>query len=68
MDRATKKLGQKVKRLRIQRMMSQATLALRAGVTRGYVSRLEIGRHDPALSTLRKLARALRVKLADLLE
>jgi transcriptional regulator with XRE-family HTH domain len=48
--------------------MTQEELAKRAGLTRGYVARLETGRHDPALSTLEKLAKALRVKVAELLE
>jgi transcriptional regulator with XRE-family HTH domain len=33
-----------------------------------YVGRLETGRHDPKLSTLRKLARALGVPVTALLE
>ncbi len=48
--------------------MTQAELAKRAGLTRGYIARLETGRHDPALSTLEKLAKALRVSVARLLE
>jgi transcriptional regulator with XRE-family HTH domain len=48
--------------------MSQRELARRAGLSRAYVARLEIGRHDPTLSTLEKLAKALRVKVTRLLE
>jgi transcriptional regulator with XRE-family HTH domain len=48
--------------------MTQAALAEKVDVTRGYLSRLEMGRHDPPLSLLRKLARALGVKVADLVE
>jgi transcriptional regulator with XRE-family HTH domain len=33
---------------------------VKAGVSLGYIARLEIGKHDPRLSTLRKLAKALR--------
>jgi transcriptional regulator with XRE-family HTH domain len=46
--------------------MTQATLAKKAGVTRAYLSRLEMGRHDPPLSRLQKLAKALKVTLAEL--
>ena len=56
-----------LKRLRGRRGLTQQALAVRAGVSLGYVSRLEIGRHDPKLSTLRKLARALGVPAAELL-
>ena len=63
------RLAMRLKRLRKARNnMTQEELAKRAGLTRGYVARLETGRHDPALSTLEKLAKALRVKVAKLLE
>ena len=39
----------------------------RVGVSRAYLARLEMGRHDPPLSRLRKLAKALGVPLAELL-
>jgi transcriptional regulator with XRE-family HTH domain len=62
-------LAMRLKRLRKARQhMSQRELARRAGLSRAYVSRLEIGRHDPRLSTLLKLAKALRVRVSKLLE
>jgi len=57
----------RIKRLRKERGMSQEALATKAKVTREYVARLEAGRHDPSLSTLSQLAKALRVKVAELL-
>ena len=48
--------------------MTQEQLARRAGLSLGYVQRLEVGRHDPPVSTLRVLAKALGVKVAKLLE
>ena len=47
--------------------MTQQALAQKVGVSRAYLSRLELGRHDPPLSRLRKLAAALKVPLARLL-
>jgi transcriptional regulator with XRE-family HTH domain len=47
--------------------MTQEALATRAGVSRAYLSRLEMGRHDPPLSRLRKLAKVLKVPVAELL-
>ena len=62
-------LAMRLKLLRKKRNnMSQRELAKRAGLSRAYLSRLEIGRHDPTLSTLLKLAKALRVRVARLLE
>jgi transcriptional regulator with XRE-family HTH domain len=48
--------------------LSQAELADRAGLSREYVNKIEAGRHDPALSTILGLAKALRVKASRLLE
>ena len=48
--------------------MTQEDLAVKAGVSRGYLARVETGRHEPTLSTLEKLAKALKVKVGKLLE
>ena len=48
--------------------MTQDALAKKAGVSRAYLSRLEMGRHDPPLSRLRKLAKALKVPIEKLLK
>ena len=58
---------QRLKALRRARGLTQAVLAAKVGVTRAYLARLEMGRHDPPLSRLRLLARALRVTVGDLL-
>lgn len=62
------RLSMKLKQLREARGWTQEQLAEKAGVSRAYVSRLEIGRHDPPLSMLEKLAKALKVKVGKLLE
>lgn len=36
-------------------------------ISRGYLARLEIGRHDPTVGTLQRLARALGVNVVRLL-
>ena len=58
----------KLKSLRGQRGLTQVTLAKKAGVSAGYIARLETCRHDPKLSTLVKLAKALGVPVTELLE
>jgi transcriptional regulator with XRE-family HTH domain len=58
----------RVKRLRKSREMTQEQLARKADVSLGYIARLETGHHDPKLSTLVKLARALGVPVTKLLE
>lgn len=55
-----------LKKLRAQRGWSQAALSQRAGLTKEYIARLELGQHDPSLSTLTRLAKALKVSVAVL--
>lgn len=57
----------RLRQIRRRRKMTQETLAIKADVSRAYLSRLEMGRHDPPLSLLRRLAKALRVPAAELL-
>ncbi len=58
----------RLKQLRKQRGLTQAQLAKKMGLSHGYLARLEIGMHDPPLSTLAKLAKALKVTVAELVE
>lgn len=58
----------KLKALRVKQGMSQELLAKKAGISRGYLLRLEAGRQDPTLGTMTKLAKALKVKMGELLE
>ncbi len=58
----------RLKALRRKREWSQEELAAKAGISRTYLARLETERQDPTLGILEKLARALKVKVAELLE
>ena len=60
--------GQHLQALRRQRGWSQAELARRVGVAKNTITRLEIGNRQPSVDLLERLARVLRVSLADLLE
>ena len=68
MDRNHKRFMIRLKALRAERGLSQEALAKKVGVSREYIARLETGKHDPPLSTLTKLAKALKVKVTSLLE
>ncbi len=63
-----RRLRTTIKRLRKKQGLTQKALAKRTGVTREYIARLELGRHDPMFSTLVKLAKALNVNVRELLE
>jgi len=62
------RFAMKLKKLRESRGFTQEELAKKVGISRAYLARLEMGRHDPHLSRLRKLAKALKVKVTDLVE
>jgi len=47
---------------------SKRTLAEKAGISYGYLWRLEAARQDPTLTVLEKLAKALKVRVADLVK
>ncbi len=53
--------GDKMRRLREDRLMTQADLAAKLGVSQTAVSVLESGRHRPRFDTLKRVAKALRV-------
>jgi transcriptional regulator with XRE-family HTH domain len=57
-----------LKRLRKAAGITQEQLAHKAGLSLGYTQRLEAGRHDPPVSTLRAIAKALGVPVAELLK
>jgi DNA-binding XRE family transcriptional regulator len=58
----------RLRALRLRAALTQADLAERAGVARTTIVRLEQGDPNVLPTTLRKLARALRVKPTDLWE
>jgi transcriptional regulator with XRE-family HTH domain len=56
------RFGQRVQDLRKQRGLTQAALAAKAGISREYLARLEIERHEPTLTTLQGLAKTLKLE------
>jgi transcriptional regulator with XRE-family HTH domain len=61
--------GEKLKRLRRGRALTQAELAEKAGISQSTVAQIEGGdRPTPHPGTLGKLAKALEVSPADLLD
>jgi transcriptional regulator with XRE-family HTH domain len=59
-------LRRAVRRLREERGLTQEELASRAGTTFGTVSRVESAKSAPAWWTVRKIAEALGVSIAEL--
>jgi transcriptional regulator with XRE-family HTH domain len=63
----TSSIGEQIRRLRAGRGMSQAQLAVTAGLSASYVSLIEAGRRAPTEKALQHLSRALRVAAEELL-
>jgi transcriptional regulator with XRE-family HTH domain len=61
-------MAKRIRELRDKRGLSQRELAERSGVSREYIARIELGQHDPTISTLERLAAALGVRVRRLLE
>ncbi len=59
-------IGERLKKQRTLRALTQAQLAERAGVTTATVARIERDEIEPRMTTLRKLAQGLEVDPARL--
>jgi len=63
-----KKLGKNLKMLRLKRKLSQGELSKSFNVDRAYISNIENGRMNPTLSTLEKIAQALKGSIKELVD
>ena len=57
-----------MKRIRLEKQMSQGDICRKLDVDRAYISNVESGNKNPTLSTITKIAKALGVSVKDLLE
>jgi len=64
----TRKFGERVKALRLQKDMSQGDLAKKLMVHSTYISKIERGEQNISIQGLEKLARALGVPTDELLK
>ena len=58
-------VARNVRRLRVGLGLSQEVLAVDSAVDRTYVSRVERGLENPTVAVLERLAKALRVEIAE---
>lgn len=59
-------IGERLRALREERNLSQGDIERRSGLLRCYISRVENGHTVPAVDTLEKLARAMKVPMYQL--
>lgn len=65
---ATHKLGQKIRQRRIELGLTQEELATNSGLNRSYISEVESGKRNISLNNIEKIAHALKIPIANLLE
>jgi transcriptional regulator with XRE-family HTH domain len=58
----------RLRTIRMRQGLSQEALARRSRVSRVYVNKLETQKQDPRLSVVVRLAKALKVKVGDLVD
>jgi len=67
MNESAKKLGRNMKRIRLEKGMTQGDICRKLDLDRAYISNLESGKKNPTLATIEKIAKTLNVSIADLL-
>ena len=60
--------GKILRKKRLQRRLTQEVLSVESGLSRAYISELEMGHKDPSLYTLFKLSSALKLKISSLID
>ena len=68
MQKTVKKFGRKVREIRLAKKMSQGDVAKILSVHPTYISSIERGQRNPSLITMEKIAKALKVKINDLIK
>lgn len=66
--RILNKLGRRIKEIRKEKGLTQESLAELAQIHQTYVGKLEIGKSNPSVLMLNKLAKVLNVKIRDFFE
>jgi transcriptional regulator with XRE-family HTH domain len=66
-DKISIKIGEGLKKVRLQEGMTQASVAQKAGTDANYYAKLERGEAIPSLKMLEKVAKALDVRSSDIL-
>nr|WP_242825898.1 MULTISPECIES: helix-turn-helix transcriptional regulator [Clostridioides] len=62
------KVGRKIKEERMKKKIKQIELAKKVGISNTFLSDIEVGRSNPSIDTLRKIAEVLEVSYSELLD
>lgn len=66
MSDITKAIGEKIKKVRLEKGLTQAELAQSAGMNANYYAKIERGDVSPSLGAYEKIVRALKIKSSDI--
>ena len=67
-DKVSKKIGLKIKLLRNKIDISQEELGFRADISKTQIGLIERGESSPTIDTLAQIAKALEIRLVDLVD
>jgi transcriptional regulator with XRE-family HTH domain len=67
-EKESKKLGENMRRIRIEKGMSQGDICRALNLDRAHVCNIENGRQNPTLDTIAKIAKALGVEVSELMK
>ena len=68
MNEISQKFGANLKKIRLEKKMSQGDICRALEVDRAFISNLESGKRNPTLATMKRIADALNVDPKVLLE
>ncbi len=60
-----RKIGKNIKKIRMQKGLSQQQLAQKSGISQSFLSALENGKKSPTVDSLNKICRSLGISLAE---
>ena len=68
MAEINKKVGERIRKYRLVKGLSQEKLAFEADLHRAYIGQIERGEKNIGVQNLQKIATALKVKISKLIE
>jgi transcriptional regulator with XRE-family HTH domain len=68
MEKEAQKLGKNLKRIRMEKGISQGEIGRILETDKGFISNIENGKTNPTLATISKLAKAIGVPIEELIK
>ncbi|HBV17044.1 helix-turn-helix domain-containing protein [Chryseobacterium carnipullorum] len=65
MENIKQKIGDRIKEVRVEKKLSQETVALNSGIERSFMTHIENGRRNVSVETLEKVLTGLEISFSD---